>query len=76
MVKSEEQTYCDSSALGDDSKFVLRCSTYYSRAFQFLMSRRLGRSNVVELVAAEDTYKAGASELSSYAYKKYTLHMS
>ena len=33
MVKSEEQTRCDSSALGDDSEFALRCSTYISRHF-------------------------------------------
>ena len=67
MVKSEEQIHCDSSALGDDSEFALRYSTYNSPAFQFLMPRRFDLSNAIEQLTTEDTYKTGASELRSYA---------
>jgi hypothetical protein len=65
MVKSEEQTRCDSSVLGDDSEFALRCSTYISRTFQFLMTRIVHPTNAIEQLTTEDTYKTGASELSS-----------
>ena len=70
MVKSEEQIHCDSSALGDDSEFALRYSTYNSPAFQFLMPRRFDLSNAIEQLTTEDTYKTGASELRSYVCKK------
>jgi len=45
VVKSEEQTHCDSSALGDDSEFALRYSTYIAATFQFLMARRIDLNN-------------------------------
>ena len=60
--KSEEQMHCDSSALGDDSVFVLRCSTYLASAFQILMTRRVVLSNAIEQLTTEDTYKTGAPE--------------
>ena len=46
MVKSEAQTCCDSSELGDDSKFVLRYSTYHSHPFQVPMTSEGLRTNV------------------------------
>jgi hypothetical protein len=39
MVKSEDQKHSDSSALGDDSAFDLRCSTIFAIGLQDLMTR-------------------------------------